>query len=406
MKFAHLADVHIGSWRDPKLKEMSTLAFIKAIDLSIEENVDFILIAGDLFNTALPSIDQIKIVIRKLKEVKEKGISVYFIAGSHDFSPSGKTMLDIIEEADLGINVTKGEIVENEVGESKLKLIFTIDKKTGAKITGMIGKRGMLERKYYEDLDRVFLESEPGFKIFMFHTALDELKPEDLSDMPSTPVSFLPRGFDYYAGGHVHIVKQKNLEEHGYKNLVYPGPIFPANFAELEKLGVGGFFIYENEKITRKEITIKDSISFNISLDNKTVEEAQTIIEESLVGKNVFDKIILLRIHGSLKSGRSSDIDFNSMFEKLYDKGAYFVMKNSSKLISKEFSEVMVSHVSAEELEDTLIREHLNQTEHKFSNELELTKQLLKTFSEEKHEGEKVSDYDSRIKKEIDIILK
>ncbi|PIN81441.1 hypothetical protein COV13_01335 [Candidatus Woesearchaeota archaeon CG10_big_fil_rev_8_21_14_0_10_32_9] len=406
MKFAHLADVHIGSWRDPKLKEMSTLAFIKSIDLSIEEKVDFILISGDLFNTALPGIDQIKIVIRKLKEIKEKGISVYFIAGSHDFSPSGKTMLDIIEEADLGINVTKGEIIEKENGESKLKLLFTTDKKTGAKITGMIGKRGMLEKKYYEDLDRDSLESEQGFRIFMFHTALDELKPEDLSDMPSTPVSFLPRGFDYYAGGHVHIVKQKNLEEHGYKNLVYPGPIFPANFTELEKLGVGGFFIYENGKITRKEITIKESISFNIKIDNKTVEEARAIIEESLVGKDIINKIILLRIHGSLKSGKSSDIDFNSMFERLYEKGAYFIMKNSSKLISKEFSEVMVSHASSEELEDKLIQEHLNQTEHKFNNELESTKQLLKTFSEEKHEGEKVSDYDSRIKKEVDIILK
>ena len=118
MKFAHLADVHIGSWRDPKLKELSTLAFIESINISIKENVDFILIAGDLFNTALPSIDQIKIVIRKLKEVKENDISVYFIAGSHDFSPSGKTMLDIIEEADLGINVTKGEIIEDEHGEN------------------------------------------------------------------------------------------------------------------------------------------------------------------------------------------------------------------------------------------------------------------------------------------------
>ncbi len=57
MKFAHLADCHIGSWRDPKLRDASTLAFGKAIDKCVEENVDFILVAGDLFNTSLPSID-------------------------------------------------------------------------------------------------------------------------------------------------------------------------------------------------------------------------------------------------------------------------------------------------------------------------------------------------------------
>lgn len=401
MKFAHLADVHIGSWRDPKLKELSTIAFMKSIDLSLAENVDFILIAGDLFNTALPSIDQIKAVIRKLKEVKEKGVGVYFIAGSHDFSPSGKTMLDIIEEADLGVNVTKGEITD----EGKLKLLFTRDKKTDAKITGMIGKRGMLEKTYYEDLDRNSLEAEKGFKIFMFHTALDELKPEDLKDMPSSPASFLPRFFDYYAGGHVHIVKHKNLEEHGYKNLIYPGPIFPANFAELEKLGIGGFFLYDNGEIIRKEVKIKDSVSLTVKIDNKTVEETKLLLDEKLSALDVKDKIVLLRVHGSLKSGRSSDVDFNSLFEHLYERGAYFVMKNTSKLISKEFSEVKLSHASSDELEDKLVKEHLNQIENNFDDEFEITKSLLKVFSEEKHEGEKVSDYESRVKKDADSVL-
>ena len=53
MKFSHIADVHIGCWRDPKLKDLSTEAFIESINESIKEKVDFILIAGDLFNTAL-----------------------------------------------------------------------------------------------------------------------------------------------------------------------------------------------------------------------------------------------------------------------------------------------------------------------------------------------------------------
>ena len=42
MKFAHMADVHIGSWKDPKLKDMSTEAFIKAIGICVEKKVDFI----------------------------------------------------------------------------------------------------------------------------------------------------------------------------------------------------------------------------------------------------------------------------------------------------------------------------------------------------------------------------
>ena len=136
MKFAHLADCHIGSWRDPKLRDISTKAFTKAIDTCIENIVDFILISGDLFNTYLPSIDRLKSAVIKLKQLKDKNIPVYIIAGSHDFSPSGRTMLDVLESAGLLKNVVKGEVIDN-----KLKLNFTIDKKTNTKIAGMLGKK-------------------------------------------------------------------------------------------------------------------------------------------------------------------------------------------------------------------------------------------------------------------------
>ena len=72
MKFAHMADCHIGSWRDPKLRDISTIAFNKAIDRCIEENVDFILISGDLFNTSLPRIDNLKTVVGTFRQLKDR----------------------------------------------------------------------------------------------------------------------------------------------------------------------------------------------------------------------------------------------------------------------------------------------------------------------------------------------
>lgn len=401
MKFSHIADVHIGSWRDPKLKDLSTQAFIKAIDESIHEKVDFVLIAGDLFNTALPGIDQIKIVIRKLKELKKSNIPVYYIAGSHDFSPSGKTMLDVIEEAELGINVTKGSI--NEKGF--LQLEFSVDKKTGAKITGMIGKRGMLEKKFYEALDKKNLESEKGFKIFMFHTALDEMKPEHLKDMVSSPASFLPKGFDYYAGGHVHIVSECSLTEHGYQTLVYPGPTFPANFSEIEKLGNGSFYIYNEGSLIRKDLIVKKTLNKTISVDKKSSEEATKIIEEVFDNEIVEDKIILIRVQGKLKSGKSNDVDFKKIIDSLYAKGAYFVMKNSTKISSEEFEAIQSEHGSSEEVEDKIIKEHLGQISNDFKDEANTVKGLINVLSSEKHEGEKVSDYESRLKKEMDAYI-
>jgi len=101
MKYAHLADLHLGSWRDDKMRDLSTKAFLKAIDLCFEQQVDFILFAGDLFNTSLPSLDTLKIVTQKLKEIRDKNIPLYVIPGSHDFSPSGKTMIDVLEKLDF-----------------------------------------------------------------------------------------------------------------------------------------------------------------------------------------------------------------------------------------------------------------------------------------------------------------
>ena len=402
MKFAHIADVHIGSWRDPHMKELSIEAFIKSIDVSIKEKVDFVLIAGDLFNTAIPGIDHIKIAIKKIKELKEEGIPLYYIAGSHDYSPSGKTMLDVIEEAGLGTNVTKGDVTK----DGKLKLLFTIDKKTGAKITGLLGRRGILERQYYENLDVTNLEKEEGFKIFMFHTSIEELKPKELSEMEANPISFLPKGFDYYAGGHVHIVAKRDMSEQGYKLVVYPGPTFPASFSELEKLGTGGFYIYEDGDVTRKELNIKEAISKHMKIENMSSDQATILIEKELEDEDVKDKIVLIRIEGKLSEGSSSKIDFKKIFSDLNKRGAYFIMKNSSKLSSKEFAEIKTGHSSTDEIESRTIKEHLGLTKHPFKDEENTTKDLIKTFSLEKNEGEKQSDYEERIKKETETILK
>src|SRR3989338_1319341 len=142
MKFAHLADCHIGAWRDPKLRAVSNKAFEIAIDKCIEEKVDFVLISGDLFNTSLPSIDSLRIAAAKFRELKDNDIPVYAIAGSHDFSPSGKTLIDVLESAGLLVNVVKGRIVESvtennnddnnkttgtTASNSKLLLNFTVD---------------------------------------------------------------------------------------------------------------------------------------------------------------------------------------------------------------------------------------------------------------------------------------
>ena len=401
MKFAHLADCHIGSWRDPKLKDTSTIAFQKAADKCIGENVDFILISGDLFNTSIPRLDNLKDAVNSLNKLKEKNIPVYIIPGSHDYSPSGKTMLDVLENAGLFINVVKGEEIDG-----KLKLKFTTDKKTGAKITGMLGKRYSLEKEYYKNLILENLENEAGYKIFMFHSGIDELKPEDMQNIITQPLSLLPKNFNYYAGGHVHIVKDTKIE--GYGTIAYPGPLFPNSFSELEKLETGGFYIVEDNIPKWHPIQVYNINKVIIDCNQKNPEQIYNEVINEIKDKEFINTIFLIRLFGSLSSGKPYDIDFKDIFAQLYGKSAYFVMKNTNQLTTKEFEEIKIDTKSAEEAESAIIKEHLGQIKLKDMNlekEEALIKQLIQILSTEKQEGETNPDFERRIKDEVSKVL-
>lgn len=399
MKFAHIADCHMGGWRDPRLREANAKSFKLAIDTCLNEKVDFILIAGDLFNTAVPAIDSLKIVVEQLKRVKDAQVPVYFIAGSHDYSPSGKTMLDVIEQAGLGINVAQGE----ELPDGRFTLKFTVDPKTKVKITGMIGRKGGLETGYYCFLAKEHLEKESGPKIFMFHSAIAELKPKELERMDAMACSMMPQGFDYYAGGHVHIVDKVSLDK--YKNIVYPGPVFPNSFSELEKLSKGSMVIVEDWNIKNIPLVIHPIVSILIDADQKPVSEAEKLLREAIGSKDLANAIVTIRVHGCLSQGRPADLNWNDVLHTAYAKKAYAVLRNTNALISKELQITMVNETNVEELESRLLEEHANQF--KLSkDDVELARKLMHLLSQERADGERIADFESRLHSEIDSLVK
>jgi exonuclease SbcD len=400
MKFAHIADCHIGSWRNPKLRDVSTRVFVKTVDKCIEQGVDFLLIAGDLFHTALPGIELLKDVTVALKKLKDNGIGVYLIAGSHDFSASGKTMISVLESAGLLINVVK----KIGVVDGKLKLGFTVDPKTGVKIVGMLGKKGMLDKVYYENLLHDNLVAESGYKIFMFHTALTEFKPKEMADMESQPLSLLPKGFNYYAGGHVHYIFDKEVE--GYGRIVYPGALFPANFAELEKFGNGGFCLVSEDSFEWVPVSVFNTFNIKVDCKRRTPVEVKEEILNLIKDKEFNNTIVTIRVFGCLESGKISDIDFGNIFEELYSRSAYFVMKNTSGIRTSEFEEIVVDVSDVDKIEQKIVGEHLGQVKvFEGFNEKEVVDKMLGVLANGKNEGETIINYETRIKKELEGIL-
>ena len=393
-KFAHLADCHLDSWREPVLKQTNLLAFQEAMDWCIKENVDFVLISGDLFHSCTPDMEILRVATKKMKEVRDAKIPIYVIAGSHDFSQSDKTIIRVLEAAGLFTNVAKAE-----ERDEHLFLKFTTDEKTGAKITGMPGKKGGLERRYYDALDLGSLETTDGFKIFMFHSAIEEYKPRFLAAVEGIPLSCFPKNFNYYAGGHVHTIFEKN--ESGYGKFVFPGALYPVNFRELEHERRGNFMevSVEDGKVSTRYIPIEPHIVTTIRIDatGKSAESLEQNMSEELKEATLADRIVLLRVYGKLSSGNVRDVDFMKAMEIAEGGGAMIFKKNTFMLEDREFEEVQIEDsLNLQELESKLLREHLGKNDIGMNEEL-LARELMACLDLEKQEGETNNAFEEKV---------
>ncbi|MEM3074510.1 MAG: DNA repair exonuclease [Candidatus Pacearchaeota archaeon] len=384
MKFLHTGDCHLGSWRYPELQEINMQSFSIALDFAIKEKVDMVLMAGDIFDSAYPPIEILKRVFKEFKKLHDANIPCFIIAGSHDYSVSGKTFLDVLEHAGFCKNVFSGEERDN-----KIILHPTIYKNYS-----LYGYPGMKSGLEINGLKRVKLQDSPGFfKIFMLHTALKEAIGD--IEMNSISLDELPKA-DYYALGHLHV-------DFGKTNIAYSGPLFPNNFEELEELRYGRFQVVEvlGGIVKRKTIPIKlkEVLTINIKIEN-SVKGTEKIISE-ISKYDLKDKIILLRLEGNLQNGRISDIKFNEIESFIKENGAYVVVRNTSKLMTEE-SNIEFIDIDMNKVENVLIKEYFEKNKSKFSEKALL---ILKALAIEKNEDEKNQIFEERLLEEVKTII-
>ncbi len=377
VRFAHFSDVHLGGWKQQPMQDLNFQSFQMALDICIEKKVDFILIAGDLFDSAYPPIEILKKTFSEFRKLKDSGIPCFIIAGSHDYSVSGKTFLDVLENAGFCKNV-----FDYEEKEDFFVLNPTVHQ--GVAIYGYPGKKSGLE---INELRKIKFNDSPGmFKIFMLHTTLDRAKgtlPIDAIESFNLPFA------DYYALGHLHI-------DFRYENFVYPGPIFPNNFQELEDLKNGSFYIIDtssNQEHTAQKISlkIKDMVSFTYEIENE-IETTEKIISE-LNKFDLEDKIVLLRVKGELQYEKNSYLNFMKIEEFVKNKGAYFFLKNTHDLKTKEV-DLDIEIENTEDVEGETIDSFVKQNPSELNS---LILQLMNNLFIEKQEGETTENFSNRV---------
>ncbi|MBI2184180.1 MAG: DNA repair exonuclease [Thaumarchaeota archaeon] len=357
-RFAHMADIHLGAHRDPVLQHLELEVFSEAFDKCVELKVDFIVVSGDFFHVGIPDLGVVNHATRKMRQVLQAGIPIYVIYGSHDYTPNGTSVIDILDSAGI---VTK--IVNWKLEDGKIRLRFTTDPKTGAKLTGISARKIGLESKYYEVLDRESLEKEEGFKIFAFHSGITEFTPPQLSMIETVPISNFPKEFGYYAGGHIHQRGEFSLPSYG--KVVFPGPLFTGYGKDVETTARGekrGFYVVGFEDKIRSvdfvEIKAFDGAYFEFDVSGRNSMDAAREIQLGLDQLDVNGKVVVVKIRGELSGGKTSDINFSNIRATLLERGALYVYLNRHGLVSKEFSAVKVLGEDISVIESRVLKEN------------------------------------------------
>ena len=196
--FVHAADLHLGYAQyglEVRRQDFDNV-FSEIVDKTIGLKPDFMIIAGDLFHQARPSNITLENTIRSFKRLRDAGIPVLTVDGSHDSAPNAVTGTILYPLDSAG-------------------LIYHLPRRPGAcwRKPGCCYVYGVpnfhSRRKTEEALPAFMQQNAPTpdqtlGNIFVLHMAIDlpGIAPPYIE--AEAPPELIPDGFDYYAAGHVH----------------------------------------------------------------------------------------------------------------------------------------------------------------------------------------------------------
>jgi len=198
LKFVHTADLHLGSpfqsmnqydsKTASKLSAATYDAFNKIIDLCIDEQVDFLLISGDIYDGKDKNIKAQLAFRNGLNRLDQHGIKSFIVYGNHDPLSSWSKKLKLPEET-IRFSNDKPEI-------------YVYKSKDGNPIAYIVGA-SFDNTKDAKNAVEMFPEKDKEwpFTIGLVHCSIGFHEGHD----PYASIDDLKRcGYNYWALGHIH----------------------------------------------------------------------------------------------------------------------------------------------------------------------------------------------------------
>ncbi len=280
MKFAHLADTHLG-YRQFGLEEREDdfyEVFEIIIDKIIEEDVDFVVHSGDLFDNSRPSPRALLTFQKGLLKLKNANIPVFAVAGNHD--------------AVLRKKAIPPQVLFKKFG---LKLISPINTNYMYKdvfIAGLPYYPSSQAKNFKNKLADISKKAANHDKsILILHQGIDKY----FNLQYEVEIGDIPDNFNYYAMGHLHNYIN---DDFGKGKLVYPGSseIWKTNEISDYRKNGKGFVIVDLDGIKPSVTRIKVDIPREFierSLDYNSLSSGIAGIKETIKD---FDKKPILNL--------------------------------------------------------------------------------------------------------------
>ncbi|WP_265456204.1 exonuclease SbcCD subunit D [Enterococcus sp. HY326] len=238
MRFLHVGDLHIGKklhGYDLLLDQKKNLADI--IQLAKTEEVDAVVLAGDLYDRSVPPVEAIEIFNQFIQELNiENQFPVFAISGNHDSGVRLEAGAPWYQQTDFYLH-------------TRLEQAFTPIEFQGTQFFLLPYFEPISARLYFQDdeirtitqaMERVVPEMEKQFKpelqqvlVAHFFVAGSEKSDSEtkieVGGLDSVP-SYLLESFDYVALGHLH---NKNALQH--QKMRYSGSPLKFSLSELHQ---------------------------------------------------------------------------------------------------------------------------------------------------------------------------
>ncbi|WP_257349450.1 metallophosphoesterase family protein [Pseudalkalibacillus decolorationis] len=292
IRFIHTADLHIdtpfiGLSNLPKtileqVKKSTFTSFGRIVAKAISERVDFIVIAGDLYNGANRGLTAQMFLRNEFQRLADHGIQVYIIHGNHDHL-SGEWA-----------QITWPENVHYFNGPTPSMIPYTREGEVLAHLYGYSYPKRAVTENIASHYNRV--EGAPYHIALLHGTAGGSTEHANYAPFLVSELNQQP--FDYWALGHIH--KQKVLHED--PTIIYPGNIQGLNPKETGKKGC--FLVELSNYKTTHTFYETSPIGWEIlELDIDDMNEVDELIqflqkEKNIIRRSQRNAIITIKLSG------------------------------------------------------------------------------------------------------------